>query len=345
MPVLGFSTVEVRAFASADYGFTRLEIALALDNTGSMSGPKLDALKLSAGRLVDTLLDKAREDGDIRIALVPFAQYVNVGLENRNAAWMDVRNDYSETLEWCGDVAPLISSTNCRMVTYTTYQDGKPVTGSYQQCDDVYGPPVYQCTPYTNTYTWSGCVGSRNYPLNIRDGDYSSRIPGLMNVACPSRIQPLTFSRSDLQNAVNAMVATGETYVPAGLMWGWRALSETAPYAESAGDRVDADGNKISKVLILMTDGENTKSPSYPTHDGTDAVTSNQLTTESCNAIKAARVQIFTIAFDVTSPTIKNLMRACASSAGNYYDAAGAGQLDEALQAIGGQLGGIRLTN
>ena len=45
MPVLGFSTVEVRAFASAEYGFTKLEIALALDTTGSMAGAKLEALK------------------------------------------------------------------------------------------------------------------------------------------------------------------------------------------------------------------------------------------------------------------------------------------------------------
>ena len=59
MPVLGFETVEIRARSVAEFGFTKLEIALALDNTGSMSGAKLDALKASANRLVDNLLDRA----------------------------------------------------------------------------------------------------------------------------------------------------------------------------------------------------------------------------------------------------------------------------------------------
>lgn len=344
MPVLGFSTVEIRAHATAEFGFTKLEIALALDNTGSMAGAKLEALKTSANRLVDLLLDKAPEDGDIRISLVPFAQYANVGLEHRNASWIDVRSDYSETVESCGDVAPLLSSTNCRTVTYTYYQDGKPMTGSYQQCDNVYGPPVYQCTSYTNTYTWSGCVGSRAYPLNLRDDTYATRIPGLLNTACPSKIQPLTSSRATLHNSIDAMVATGETYVPSGLMWGWRTLSTLEPYTESEGDRVDANGNKISKVLILMTDGENTKSPTYPAHDGADAVLANQLTAESCSSIKAQRIQIFTIAFDVTSNPIKDLLRSCASTTGNFYDAADSGQLDAAMQAIGSHLGGLRLT-
>lgn len=344
MPVLGFTSVEVRAYATAEFGFTKLEIALALDNTGSMAGAKLEALKTSANRLVDLLLDKAPEEGDIRLALVPFAQYVNVGLEHRNAPWIDVRNDYSEALQSCGDVAPLISSTNCRTVTYTSYQDGRPMTGSYQQCDNVYGPPVYQCTPYTNTYTWYGCVGSRAYPLNMRDDTYATRIPGLLNTACPSKIQPLTSSRSNLHAAIDAMVATGETYVPSGLMWGWRALSTSEPFTDSAGDRLDGDGNKISKVLILMTDGENTKSPTYPAHDGTDTALANQLTAESCAAIKAQRIQVFTIAFEVTSNPIKDLMRSCASTPGNFYDAADPGQLDAAMQAIGSQLGGLRLT-
>lgn len=345
MPVLGFSTVEIHAFSSAEFGFTKVEVALALDNTGSMAGAKMEALKTAANRMVDTLLDKAPEDGAIRISLVPFGQYVNVGLHNRHAAWLDVRDDYTEPAEWCGEVAPLISSTNCRTVTYSYYEDGRPMTGSYQQCDNVYGAPVYQCSTWTNTYAWYGCVGSRNHPLNMRDADYSTRIPGILNAACPSPIQPLTSSRSELHTAIDGMIATGETYVPSGVMWGWRVLTPDEPFNESAGDRTDADGNRLSKVLVLMTDGENTKSPSYPNHDGSDATLANQLTAEACTAAKSARIQIFAIAFSVTSEPIKTLLRGCVSRAGNFYDAADAGQLDAAMQAIASQIGGLRLTN
>jgi hypothetical protein len=141
------------------------------------------------------------------------------------------------------------------------------------------------------------------------------------------------------------MTAEGATYVPSGLVWGWRGLSTQAPFTESAGDRVDGEGNKINKVLILMTDGENTASPSFPGHNATDVSLANQFTTQSCEAIKADRVRIFTIAFDVTSNPIKDLLRACASSPGLFFDAADASQLDAAMQAIGSQLGGLRLTN
>jgi hypothetical protein len=345
MRILGFKALEVHAQAAAEFGFTKLEIALALDNTGSMAGAKLDALKTSAKRLVDTLLEKAANDGDVRISLVPFAQYVNVGTENRYASWMDVADDYSETKEYCADHYPVTSSGNCRTVQSTHYQDGTPVQGSYQQCDNTYGQPVYQCSTYTSHHAWQGCVGSRAYPLNIQDGTYTTRIPGLMNVSCPSRIQPLTSSRGDLTSAIDAMVASGDTYVPSGLMWGWRALTTKAPYGESAGDHSDGDGNRLNKVLILMTDGANTRSPAYPAHDGSDASLANSLTSEACNAIKGSKIQIFTIAFEVTDPAIKSLMRSCATTADRFFDASGGGGLDAAMQAISGQLGGLRLTN
>jgi hypothetical protein len=290
MPVLGFETVEVRAIASAEFSLTKLEIALVLDNTGSMNfGGKLDALKSSATGLVDTLLDKAPDSGDIRIALVPFAQYVNVGTAHQHASWINV--------------------------------------------------------PAVGMNAWSGCVGSRPHPLNVQDGGYSTPVPGIRDVVCPSPVQPLTYSRSDLATAINAMSAAGATYIPTGLVWGWRALSPREPFAQSEGENRDADGNKIKKVLILMTDGENTQSPTYPAHDGANPSVADRLTMEACDAIKATRIQIFTIAFDVTSTPIKDLMRGCASSTGLFFDAADSAQLDAAMQAIGAQLGGLRLTN
>lgn len=290
MPMLGFETVEVRAFASAEFSLTKLEVALVLDNTGSMnSGGKLGALKSSATGLVDTLLDKAPDPGDIRIALVPFAQYVNVGTSHQHASWINV--------------------------------------------------------PAVGVSAWSGCVGSRPHPLNVQDGGYSTPVPGIRDVVCPSPVQPLTYSRSDLATAINAMSAAGATYIPTGLVWGWRALSPREPFAQSEGENRDADGNKIKKVLILMTDGENTQSPTYPAHDGANPSVADRLTMEACDAIKATRIQIFTIAFDVTSTPIKDLMRGCASSTGLFFDAADSAQLDAAMQAIGAQLGGLRLTN
>ncbi|MDX2159466.1 MAG: pilus assembly protein [Hyphomicrobiaceae bacterium] len=290
MPILGFRTAEVRAQSMAEFGFTRLEIALALDNTGSMEGAKLDALKQSALRLVDTLLSKGPGGDAVRFALVPFGQYVNVGVDRRGSTWLTVPPDDSSS-------------------------------------------------------TWNGCVGSRASPLNVQDSSYDARIPGIPNAFCPSPIQPLTSARSVLAAAIGDMVATGATYIPAGVMWGWRVLSTGEPFSESAGDRTAPDGDRINKILILMTDGANTRSATFPGHDGTDTEAANQHTATACANAKATGIGIYTIAFDVTDATVKAMLTSCASAPGRFFDASDSAQLDAAMQAIGQQLSSLRLSN
>ncbi|MDX8522487.1 pilus assembly protein [Mesorhizobium dulcispinae] len=77
-----------------------LEVAMVLDNSGSMStkgsgtGQKrIDLLKQAAKQLVDTLAQQATQikqiDKPVQFSLVPFAASVNVGSQNDNASWMD----------------------------------------------------------------------------------------------------------------------------------------------------------------------------------------------------------------------------------------------------------------
>ncbi|UCI06148.1 pilus assembly protein [Mesorhizobium sp. B1-1-8] len=77
-----------------------LEVAMVLDNSGSMSilgtgaGQKrIDLLKQAAKQLVDTLALQAAQikqiDKPVQFSLVPFAASVNVGPQNDNASWID----------------------------------------------------------------------------------------------------------------------------------------------------------------------------------------------------------------------------------------------------------------
>ncbi|WP_394888798.1 pilus assembly protein [Mesorhizobium sp. AaZ16] len=91
-----------------------LEVALALDNSGSMvelgtgSGQKrIDLLKLAAKQLVDTLAAQAlmikQVEKPVQFALVPFAASVNVGPENAGASWMDIEGlspVHHENFDW-----------------------------------------------------------------------------------------------------------------------------------------------------------------------------------------------------------------------------------------------------
>lgn len=91
-----------------------LEVALVLDNSGSMnfvgtgSGRKrMDLLKEAATELVETLAQRAQTmkqvSEPVRFSVVPFAGTVNVGPQNANASWMDTEGRspiHHENFNW-----------------------------------------------------------------------------------------------------------------------------------------------------------------------------------------------------------------------------------------------------
>lgn len=335
--VLGFKSVAVTARSEAQFGVGHTEVALAVDNTGSMAGAKLTELIDSAKLMVDEAYARPSAASKIKFGIVPFGQYVNVGTPYRNASWMDVPNDSSTTVCW--KERPVLSTSNCRTVPYTYYVDGVRVDTTTEQCDYTYGAEVEKCGPQTTT--WNGCVGSLAPPKDmsvIADG--SSRVPGLMNRWCNSPLLRLTNDQTAIRAKIDEFVATGDTYLPSGLLWGWRVLSPTAPFADGA----PAIGpTRARKVLVLMTDGVNTLSANAPYHENTDRATSDALTANLCTAIKTASIEIFTVAYEVTDHAVKNLLKNCASSPPLFFDAANASELKDAFKKIGAALGGVRL--
>lgn len=66
----------------------RVEVAMALDNSGSMSGTKLEALKSAAKDAISIITSGADLADDVKIALVPFAASVRVGTAYQNENWI-----------------------------------------------------------------------------------------------------------------------------------------------------------------------------------------------------------------------------------------------------------------
>ena len=193
----------------------------------------------------------------------------------------------------------------------------------------------------TVDHTWSGCVRSRAYPLNVQDGAYATRIPAKMDAACSPPLTPLTTDRSQIHNAIDAMSTDGDTYIPEGLMWGWRLLSPSDPFTESQSS--GGGSGQVRRFLVLMSDGVNTVSPTASGHDGSDAVLANQYTAEACTSIKASGILLFTVAFEVSDNAIKDILRACATNGGFFYDAVNSSQLTASFEAIGRQMVALRL--
>ncbi len=340
------------------------EVVFVLDTTASMEGDRINALKSAVTGIIDEMTRRVPRPDLIKFGVVPFAQYVNVGMSNRSKPWMDVPNDY-KLPDWdsCSDQRDVIATNNCRMQSFpaepstppsTCYNDGRPFScgGSpgrpartEQVCDYVYSQPRRVCTRVSGDWVrWNGCAGSRNYPLNIKDESYGTRIPGIMGVTCGSPVQDLTTNASAVRSMVNGLVTNGETYIPSGLIWGWRMLSPGEPFNAAPGGPGGA-----RKVMLLVTDGRNTLSPSYPAHDGTDSAASDRLTREVCGNIAADRanaIKVYTIAFEVDGLDVKSILQNCASrTGGEFYDAANATALRASLGKAMQSIFGVKLTN
>lgn len=331
--------------ASTQAASGSIEVVMVLDNTYSMSvDNKLADLKIAATDFVTELMKNNKYENVVKIGIVPFSQYVNVGLDNRNASWMDVDPDSSSTANVCYMTRDVLSKTNCQ--NYTGYNDGVPYT--YEQCTYTYGPEYEVCGPQTTSNVWNGCVGSRKSPLNLKDKSPTARFPGLMNQSCPSRVTELTYTKKKLTDQISAMIATGETYIPTGLMWGLRLISSKVPFAQGVGYK-NAEKNNIKKIIILMTDGENQRSAQLPGsafHWGTDLVEANNWTTSSCNEIKNKDISVYSVTFGPSIPVAaKTLIQNCATKPSQYFHAASGDDLKNAFEGILSDLNRLRLTH
>ena len=318
LKLVGFDTFNIKVSSAAMVGGRDLEVVLVLDNTGSMSGGKIAALKSSATNLVNILMPDSSTQG-VKIGLVPFAEYVNIGLDRRSEAGLDIPADY---------------------------------------------------TKFGTEYKWYGCMGSRAHDLNVRDEDYGTTVPGMMMIStgtglpweswrCPAApVIDLTDDKSVITDGIANMTASGWTYIPGGLIWGWRVLSNEAPFTTG----VPWDEEATTKVVVLMTDGENTRAPEKWTNNATlnhttevwghsvhmnngAAAIADPLTAELCNNIKAKNIVVFSIAFEVDpgSP-VQSLLQSCAGNGGQYFDADNAEQLEDAFRQIGLSLLNLRLS-
>lgn len=343
--VIGKSELKYNLVASTKAASGTMEIVMVLDNTYSMSvDNKLVDLKAASTSFITQLMENNKHEKVVKIGIVPFSQYVNVGLDNRRASWMDVPDDSTSTVNRCYMKRDILTRYNCRDAT--RYNDGVPYT--YQQCSYTYGPRYEVCGPSTRTYTWRGCVGSRQSPLNLKDTRPNKRFPGLLNRSCPSRLTELTYTKKKLTDQISAMRATGQTYIPTGLMWGMRVLSAAEPFTQGT-SYPKADRQNVKKVIMLMTDGENQRSAQLPRsaqHNGKDLNQANSWTTSACNEIKDKEISLYTVTFGPSIPAdAKTLIRNCATNASQYFHATSGDDLKAAFEEILDDLNQLRLTH
>lgn len=88
--VLGIQSFPIGVNTEVQWGMKKLELALVLDVTGSMDQQgRMTELKKATKNLLTTLKNAAKQPGDVKVSLIPFAGQVNIDTNNVNASWLD----------------------------------------------------------------------------------------------------------------------------------------------------------------------------------------------------------------------------------------------------------------
>lgn len=140
--LLGIDRMPVTASSTTITGQQTFEIALVLDNSGSMYGRKISDLKDAARGLTDIMFAGQSVSDIVKISVVPFAGSVNVGAQHRNSSWMD-RNA----------VSPVHSENFIEDANRFELFDRFSNTG------------------------WQGCVESRPQPHDVEDTSPDPTVP------------------------------------------------------------------------------------------------------------------------------------------------------------------------
>ena len=173
--------------------------------------------------------------------------------------------------------------------------------------------------------------------------------------ACPYSARRLqAWSRTDLQNYVNALQPTGNTYHDIGMIWGARLLSNQGIFSADNPDTFN--GMPVSRHIIFMTDG--IMQPSCSVY-GAYGIEQNSLRVTGsgscpqqterhtqrmkmvCNAAKAMGYSVWVIAFGTS---LQSHLTECASNANQASTASNRDELITRFREIGSNIGALRLT-
>lgn len=281
--------VDLTARSEVNWSIGKVEIALVLDNTGSMTNNnKLKNLKTASTSLIDQLEQATAEPGQVKVGIVPFSMAVNIGEGYKDQPWMtgvspatpdiftnNTTNKSRFTLfnsmgvNWAGcvesrpspydvqDTAPAAGVPSTLFVPFFAPDEPGSADGNSSYSNDYIGDKK----PNNVSWTWKELQGNVNkYDQKPRTGKAKGSLYQLgPNAGCELQsLLRLTSNMTDVRTKVASLTAIGDTNIPIGLAWGWHVLSPNLPFS----DGVPYGTPDLTKYIILMTDGDNSNTDS-----------------------------------------------------------------------------------
>lgn len=256
---MGIESLNAPGYGAAEESATQTEISLVLDVSGSMGwgsssgNSKISELRTAAKQFVNIMqcdpsdgeetTDCSVEVGKVSINLVPYSEQVLAG---------------EDLLDAIGDYVELTGVDNFVTVT-SEHGSSSCVTWAGDQFEETgfdLADPNYTLQRTGHFDPWRG---QWDDPSNWTCQINSWR-----------EIQPFGLSHAALRQRIDQLGASGNTSIDIGMKWGTLLLDPTlrqATVGMVARGEVDArfanrpfsyDERGISKVVVLMTDGENT---------------------------------------------------------------------------------------
>ena len=352
MHLFGYPDLTVRARTVIRRSNRGAEVALVMDNTGSMrSGGKMTAMKAAASDLVNILYGNAAALPDLWVTLVPYAASVNVGAGRQG--WLAAGDkvfaapDPFAPSAWKGCV------------------EARP--GGGDETDD---PPGQ--TPFTS-FLYEADVDNVWPPVDERNAAQNNGTGP--NLGCGPAITSLINEKAKILDAIDDMQPwhRGGTAGNLGLVWGWRALSPRwrGLWGGDTPNTMPLPYNEplMDKVAVVLTDGQN-QFYDWPNHapnggrgpGGSDDTADGRLAdfgygslqagrqeldrrfARICQAMKNRGIILYTLTFGSTPDNAtQNLYRNCASQPANYFHSPNNQALSQAFQSIGQRLSNLRI--
>lgn len=320
----------IGADAEVTRSSNNIEVALALDVTGSMAGQKITDLKSAAKELVDLVVQDQQSPYYTKLAIVPYAAAVNAGTYAGS-----LRGSYT---------AGTCTTPGCAAYKFTNAQ-GNNKTFNISTCvtERTGGDAFTDAAP-------GGAPLGRNYPSTS-------------NPCLGATIMPLSTDRTALKSKIDGLTAAGSTAGHLGLAWGWYMVSPGfASLWQTASQPAAYGSDKLLKVVVLMTDGafnttyckgviskdSGSGSGSSADHINCNAPNGDAFSQAQalCSNMKAQGVIIYTVGFDVADDqAAEDIMTECATDAQHVYLPSTGAALKDAFRAIGQDISRLRISH
>jgi Flp pilus assembly protein TadG len=333
MSIVGYKFMDIPIKAEAVRGGKNIEVALVLDNTGSMLDPagggknRITVLKEAATDFVNKVIADPAEQTPYysKAAIVPYSATVNPG--------------------------SLLGVSRL------------PVLGS-PTCGLAYGCPTWRATNSSGStdYPMRNCVTERTGADVTNDADITvSRAGYNYNDTCvTATVRLLTDSKTDLKSTINGMDANGGTAGHIGIQWGIQMLAPGSGLSAAAGLPKAKPGSytddKIKKIMIVMTDGafnrwhcnslidkslNNSRGSCYQ-----PAGNSFTQAKASCNFAKTKNIEIYFVGIGLngSDTNIQQLTAACSTTASHVIMASDGAALKAAFETIAANIKALRLS-